>query len=90
MNQTLLVVKSHTAILACEYLAADVKINRKWTKDGARLRSSSNRIWTVKDELRIRDTNAGDAGNYTCFIRRGEREERVDYPVIIQGDVLSF
>lgn len=88
LNQTLTVIKSHTAILPCEYLRNEREPNqfhRLWMKDESVLSGSSNRIWSVQDELRIRDTRQRDSGNYSCTVKNSFAEETVHYQVVIQG-----
>eukprot|EP00095_Tigriopus_kingsejongensis_P001843 maker-scaffold10_size831480-snap-gene-7.23 protein:Tk01843 transcript:maker-scaffold10_size831480-snap-gene-7.23-mRNA-1 annotation:"GI19521" len=88
LNQTLTVIKSHTAILGCEFLRDESgrskQFHRLWTKDGSVLSGSSNRFWSVKDELRIRNTRERDSGNYSCIVKTPHLEEAVHYNLVIQ------
>ncbi|XP_059078554.1 cell adhesion molecule Dscam2-like [Tigriopus californicus] len=87
LNQTLTVIKSHTAILPCEFLRNEREQNqyhRLWMKDQSVLSGSSNRIWSVRDELRIRDTRQRDSGNYSCTVNNPNGGDSVFYEVVIQ------
>ena len=86
MNETVYVNRGETARLACKtFRSVDRGMKREWRKEGAEdLLGFSDRIWSVQDELRVRNAVTQDSGNYTCTVTNIRGEAEVTYELIVQ------
>jgi hypothetical protein len=86
MNQTVYAVRGDTASLSCKVFKSDHGVKRHWNKENKKLRGGSDRIWAVQDELRIRNADAQDSGNFTCLIKNARGEVQVTYSLVVRGN----
>ena len=86
MNETVYVNRGETARLACKtFRSVDRGMKRAWRKEGTEdLLGFSDRIWSLQDELRVRNVVIQDSGNYTCTVTNIRGEAEVTYELIVQ------
>ena len=87
MNETVYVNRGETARLACKtFRSVDRGMKRVWRKGGTEddLLGFSDRIWSLQDELRVRNAVLQDSGNYTCSVVNIRGEAEVTYELIVQ------
>ena len=90
MNATIYVNRGETAILACKTFRSaaadrDRGLKRVWRKAGAQdPLGFTDRIWSLQDELRVRNVVVQDSGNYTCTVANMRAQDSVSYELVVQ------